>query len=115
MQDIEAGEAFARASQTSAAASPSTTSAPAMASFTYLKRLPARLPQDRHRLRAEPGRKHGEPAPRQAIVGLAQDFGYETIAEGVEDAETLSILAEYGVDYAQGYHSRPTGGARRRG
>jgi EAL domain-containing protein (putative c-di-GMP-specific phosphodiesterase class I) len=40
----------------------------------------------------------------KAIVGLAQDFGYQTIAEGVEDAETLALLKDYGVDYAQGFH-----------
>jgi len=37
-------------------------------------------------------------------VGLARDFGCETIAEGVEDAATLSLLTSYGVDFAQGYH-----------
>jgi EAL domain-containing protein (putative c-di-GMP-specific phosphodiesterase class I) len=40
----------------------------------------------------------------KAIVGLAQDFGCQTIAEGVEDAETLVLLTDYGVDYAQGFH-----------
>ena len=40
----------------------------------------------------------------KAIVGLASDFGYQTIAEGVEDAETLALLKEYGVDFAQGFH-----------
>jgi PAS domain S-box-containing protein len=40
----------------------------------------------------------------KAIVNLAQGFGCETIAEGVEDAETLQLLEEYGVDYAQGYY-----------
>jgi PAS domain S-box-containing protein len=40
----------------------------------------------------------------KAIVNLAQGFGCETIAEGVEDAETLELLREYGVDYGQGYH-----------
>ena len=40
----------------------------------------------------------------KAIVNLAQGFGCETIAEGVEDAETLELLREYGVDYAQGYY-----------
>jgi EAL domain-containing protein (putative c-di-GMP-specific phosphodiesterase class I) len=28
----------------------------------------------------------------------------ETIAECVEDAETLALLSEYEVDYAQGFH-----------
>jgi EAL domain-containing protein (putative c-di-GMP-specific phosphodiesterase class I) len=40
----------------------------------------------------------------KAIVNLAQGFGCETIAEGVEDGETLALLREYGVDFAQGYH-----------
>ena len=39
----------------------------------------------------------------QAIVALAQTFGTETIAGGVEDRETLALLREFGVDYAQGY------------
>jgi EAL domain-containing protein (putative c-di-GMP-specific phosphodiesterase class I) len=40
----------------------------------------------------------------RAIVGLADGFGYETIAEGVEDAETLALLTDYGVDFAQGFY-----------
>ncbi len=45
----------------------------------------------------------------KAIASLAKDFGYETIAEGVEDAETLAILVDYGVDFAQGFHiGRPS-------
>jgi PAS domain S-box-containing protein len=40
----------------------------------------------------------------KAIAGLAKDFGYKTIAEGVEDAETLGMLIDYGVDFAQGFH-----------
>jgi EAL domain-containing protein (putative c-di-GMP-specific phosphodiesterase class I) len=40
----------------------------------------------------------------KAIVGLARDFGFETVAEGVEDAETLALLGEHGVDFAQGFH-----------
>ena len=38
------------------------------------------------------------------INEIAQEFGKKTIAEYVEDAETLEILREIGVDYAQGYH-----------
>jgi CheY-like chemotaxis protein len=40
----------------------------------------------------------------QPIVSLAQAFGRQTIAEGVENAETLALLRDYGVDYAQGFH-----------
>jgi PAS domain S-box-containing protein len=40
----------------------------------------------------------------KAVVALADGFGLQTVAEGVEDAPTLKMLREYGVDYAQGYH-----------
>jgi EAL domain-containing protein (putative c-di-GMP-specific phosphodiesterase class I) len=38
-----------------------------------------------------------------AVVSLAKGLGQRTIAEGVEDEATLALLAEMGVDYAQGY------------
>jgi len=44
----------------------------------------------------------------QAVVNLARDFNLETVAEGVEDADSLALLRELGVDRAQGYHlARP--------
>ena len=39
----------------------------------------------------------------QGIVGLARALGTWTVAEHVEDAESLELLRAYGVDYAQGY------------
>ncbi len=43
-----------------------------------------------------------------AVVALARDFGLQTVGEGVEDAATLELLRELGVDFAQGYHlARP--------
>lgn len=44
------------------------------------------------------------------VKGLAmsmKELGIQTIAEFVEDAETLRILRSYGVDYAQGFHVGP--------
>jgi c-di-GMP phosphodiesterase len=38
------------------------------------------------------------------IHQIAKEFGKQTIAEYVEDVETLAILKEIGVDYAQGFH-----------
>ncbi len=38
------------------------------------------------------------------INQIAQEFGKKTIAEYVEDEETLKLLEEIGVDYAQGFH-----------
>jgi diguanylate cyclase (GGDEF)-like protein/PAS domain S-box-containing protein len=52
----------------------------------------------------------------QALVALAKDFGVQTVGEGVEDAETLELLAALGVDYAQGFHiARPERFAERPG
>ena len=39
----------------------------------------------------------------KATVSIARGFGLQTIAEGVEDRETLDLLREYGVDLAQGF------------
>ncbi len=40
----------------------------------------------------------------QAIVRLAQGFGLQTVAEGVENGDTMEALRQLGVDYVQGYH-----------
>jgi PAS domain S-box-containing protein len=71
--------------------------------FSYLKRLPV----DYLKIDIEFVRDvTSEPASRklvEAVVSLAHDFGIQTVAEGVEDARTLAVLKEYGVDFAQGY------------
>ena len=40
----------------------------------------------------------------QAIVGIARGMRKKTIAEFVGDADSVRLLRESGVDYAQGYH-----------
>ena len=71
--------------------------------FHYLKHLPMDfLKIDREFVRD----MHTSDADQhviRAIVGLAQGFGLKTIAEGVEDQETLDLLREFGVDHAQGF------------
>ena len=37
-------------------------------------------------------------------MDIARGLGKRTIAEFVEDAETLELLRGMGVDFAQGYH-----------
>jgi diguanylate cyclase (GGDEF)-like protein len=39
----------------------------------------------------------------EALVSLARDLGMRSVAEWVEDADTLAALHEIGVDYVQGY------------
>lgn len=74
------------------------------ASFTHLKTFNlAYLKIDVDFVRNLPADTANQHLVR-AIAQLARDFGYQTIAEGVEDAETLAMLADYGIDFAQGYH-----------
>jgi diguanylate cyclase (GGDEF)-like protein/PAS domain S-box-containing protein len=40
----------------------------------------------------------------QAMVEIAQELDLRTIAKYVETPETVALLQEYGVDFAQGYH-----------
>lgn len=39
-----------------------------------------------------------------AMVQIANAFGQQTVAEGVEDSDTLTLVQALGVDYAQGFH-----------
>jgi PAS domain S-box-containing protein len=71
--------------------------------FTYLKRFPVNyLKIDIEFVRDLP-RDQASQHVVHAVVNLAKGFGQKTVAEGVEDAETLAMLQDMGVDYAQGY------------
>lgn len=76
--------------------------------FTFLKQLPI----DYLKIDVEFVRDLASNAASrhvvEAVVALARAFSLQTVGEGVEDAETLTLLRELGVDYAQGYHiARP--------
>jgi diguanylate cyclase (GGDEF)-like protein/PAS domain S-box-containing protein len=72
-------------------------------SFSYLRDLPADA------LKIDGGFVKGvsshpaNTAILQAIIELTHNLGMKSIAEWVEDVETLELLAELGADYAQGY------------
>ncbi|MFW5451064.1 MAG: EAL domain-containing protein, partial [Methylophagaceae bacterium] len=40
----------------------------------------------------------------RSMVTIAKGLGKKTVAEFVEDADTLALLGELGVDMAQGYY-----------
>jgi EAL domain-containing protein (putative c-di-GMP-specific phosphodiesterase class I) len=72
-------------------------------SFHYLKHLPfSYLKIDGDFIRALPRSAHDQLVVK-ALVGLVREMGQQTIAEFVGDRETLELLREYGVDYAQGF------------
>ena len=72
-------------------------------SFYYLKHLPCQyLKIDGEFIRALATSSADQVFVR-AMVELARGLGKLTIAEFVEDAETLRLITELGVDFAQGY------------
>ena len=40
----------------------------------------------------------------RSLARIATELGKQTVAEYVEDAETLELRSRLGVDFAQGYH-----------
>jgi EAL domain-containing protein (putative c-di-GMP-specific phosphodiesterase class I) len=73
-------------------------------SFHYLKHLPFDyLKIDGAFIRGLPTSAHDQLVVK-ALVGLVREMGQRTIAEFVGDADTLELLCELGVDYAQGFH-----------
>ncbi|NOY61956.1 MAG: EAL domain-containing protein [Gammaproteobacteria bacterium] len=73
-------------------------------SFYYLKHLPV------DKLKIDGSFVQGladapvDQAMVQSINQVAHALGKETVAECVENEETLKLLTQFGVDYVQGYH-----------
>lgn len=73
-------------------------------SFSYLKELPVQhLKIDIEFIRELP-RSPTDQRLVQALVQFAKAFGLETVAEGIEDSETLAMVRAFEIDYAQGFH-----------
>ena len=104
MENLEAGEAFARGLTQLGCGLALDDFGTGFGSFTYLKTLPISLLKIDIEFVRDLVSNLANQHLVKATVGLARDFGYETIAEGVEDAETLALLKRYGVHFAQGYH-----------
>jgi diguanylate cyclase (GGDEF)-like protein/PAS domain S-box-containing protein len=73
-------------------------------SFTYLKHIPAQYLKIDIEFIRELERNPADQQLVQAIVSIARGLGQKTVAEGVEDEETLATVRELGVDYAQGFY-----------
>jgi diguanylate cyclase (GGDEF)-like protein len=73
-------------------------------SFSYLKELPIQhLKIDIEFIRELPSSPTDQRLV-QALVQFAKAFGQETVAEGIENSETLALVRAFEVDYAQGFH-----------
>ena len=74
-------------------------------SFAYLKHLPTQYVKiDGDFIRRLPTSPNDQLVVK-AIATIATGMGKRTIAEFVEMEETLELLSEYEIDFAQGYHT----------
>ncbi|TCO82346.1 diguanylate cyclase/phosphodiesterase [Plasticicumulans lactativorans] len=73
-------------------------------SFSYLKHFPVDyLKIDGSFIRQLAGSPDDQIIVK-ALNQIAAGFGKHTVAEYVESADTLALLREFGIDYAQGYY-----------
>jgi diguanylate cyclase (GGDEF)-like protein len=73
-------------------------------SFAYLKHLPFDVLKIDGQFVRELVVSQEDQAVVTALVTISRALGKQTVAEFVEDAETLDLLRSLGVDQAQGYH-----------
>ncbi len=72
--------------------------------FQYLRRLPFDVIKIDGSVVRDLPRNDADRLTVKAVVQVAKGLGKETIAEHVEDEETVELLRSYGVDMAQGHH-----------
>lgn len=72
--------------------------------FSYLKQLPVDYLKIDTEFVRDLCHSNASRHVVEAVVKLARGFGLRTVAEGVEDPDTLELLVALGVDFAQGYH-----------
>jgi EAL domain-containing protein (putative c-di-GMP-specific phosphodiesterase class I) len=81
--------------------------------FNYLKQIPFDVIKIDGTFIRDMARNDADQLTVKAIVDIARGLGKTTIAEFVEDEDTVRMLREYGVDMAQGYHlGRPVDAAQ---
>jgi EAL domain-containing protein (putative c-di-GMP-specific phosphodiesterase class I) len=104
MGDIHAGEAFARGIKAIGCSLALDDFGIGYGSFTYLQKLPITyLKIDIAFVRDLVSNAANQHLVK-AIVNIAHGLGQQTIAEGVENKETLDLLRDYGVDLIQGFY-----------
>jgi diguanylate cyclase (GGDEF)-like protein len=72
-------------------------------SFSYLKRLPVDYLKIDGAFIKSLAKDRVDQAMVRMVGEVARAAGIETVAEYVNSAATLELLAKYGIDYAQGY------------
>jgi len=73
-------------------------------SLTHLRLLPVRYLKIDTSFVRDVTSNIDDQAMVRGIVAIARELDVLTVAEGIEDAATLELTTELGVDYAQGFH-----------
>ncbi len=73
-------------------------------SYGYLKHLPVNFLKIDGSFVQHLAREPKNQAIVRSMNQVAHALGKQTIAEFVEDTQTLELLREFGVDFVQGYH-----------
>jgi EAL domain-containing protein (putative c-di-GMP-specific phosphodiesterase class I) len=81
---------------------------PRYSSLSYLKCLPINTVKIDKSFILDMAHDDNDRAIVRSIIGLGRNLGFCVLAEGVENADTWTLLENWGCDAAQGYHvSRP--------
>jgi Amt family ammonium transporter len=75
-----------------------------LSSFAYLKTLPVHYLKIDGSFVRDVSRDEIDKAMVRSIQQVGKAMNLQTIAEWVEDEETLNVLKELGIDFAQGYY-----------
>jgi len=73
-------------------------------SLTHLRVLPIHYLKIDTSFVRDAATNRDDQAMLRGIVAIARELRMMTVAEGIEDARTLELVSDIGVDYAQGYH-----------
>ncbi len=77
------------------------------ASLAYLTSLPLDMLKIDRGLITEIARREPDRIVVKALINLARELGLQVVAEGVETAEQLDLLREWGCDLYQGFLGAP--------
>ncbi|MGP4843753.1 EAL domain-containing protein [Marinobacter sp. 1Y8] len=77
-------------------------------SLSYIRKLPVNEIKIDRSFVTDMSHNQGDETIVRTTLNMCHDLGYEVVAEGVENAETQTLLSEMGCDVIQGYHiARP--------
>ena len=77
-------------------------------SLAYLKTLPLHTLKIDKSFVMDMANDENDAVIVRSTIDLAHNLGFDVVAEGIEDSETLDLLAMLGCDSAQGYYfSKP--------